>query len=155
MQGNLSAWLVKHGIVHGSLGFDYQGIETLQIKPEDWHSIAVILYVYGYNYLRSQCAYDVAPGGLLESVYHLTRIEYSLDQPEEVDFLLRAIEETIASPIAASAATIAITKIEKIFPFNWRLSKKSEKVTRFIFTAFNISSRHIRALTIFRLVINP
>ena len=46
--------------------------------------IAVILYVYGYNYLCSQCAYDVAPGGLLASVYHLTRIEYSLDQPEEV-----------------------------------------------------------------------
>ncbi|KAI5650106.1 hypothetical protein M9H77_36111 [Catharanthus roseus] len=59
-----------------SLGFDYQGIETLQIKSEDWHSIAVILYVYGYNYLRSQCAYDIAPGGLLASVYHLTRIEY-------------------------------------------------------------------------------
>ncbi|KAL0386781.1 UNVERIFIED_CONTAM: NAD(P)H-quinone oxidoreductase subunit J, chloroplastic [Sesamum latifolium] len=59
-------------------------IETLQIKPEDWHSIAVILYVYGYNYLRSQCAYDVAPGGLLASVYHLTRIEYGVDQPEEV-----------------------------------------------------------------------
>ncbi|KAL5067403.1 hypothetical protein RYX36_018290 [Vicia faba] len=76
--------LLKHGIVHRSLGFDYQGIETLQIKPEGWHSIAVILYVYGYNYLRSQCAYDVAPGGLLASVYHLTRIEYSLDQPEEV-----------------------------------------------------------------------
>ncbi|QHN90746.1 NAD(P)H-quinone oxidoreductase subunit K [Arachis hypogaea] len=66
-----------------SLGFDYQGIETLQIKPEDWHSIAVILYVYGYNYLRSQCAYDVAPGGLLASVYHLTRIESGIDQPEE------------------------------------------------------------------------
>ncbi|QHN88446.1 uncharacterized protein DS421_16g563620 [Arachis hypogaea] len=50
---------------------------------------------------------------------------------------------------------MAITKIEKIFPFNWRLSKKSEKVTKFILTAFSISSRHIRALTIFRLVINP
>nr|YP_010581074.1 NADH-plastoquinone oxidoreductase subunit J [Heliamphora minor]UZT27395.1 NADH-plastoquinone oxidoreductase subunit J [Heliamphora minor] len=71
-------------MIHRSLGFDYQGIETLQIKPEDWHSIAVILYVYGYNYLRSQCAYDVAPGGLLASVYHLTRIEYGVDQPEEV-----------------------------------------------------------------------
>ncbi|KAL2925249.1 NAD(P)H-quinone oxidoreductase subunit J chloroplastic [Bienertia sinuspersici] len=61
MQGRLSAWLVKHGLVHRSLGFDYQGVETLQIKSEDWHSIAVILYVYGYNYLRSQYAYDVAP----------------------------------------------------------------------------------------------
>nr|YP_009409895.1 NADH dehydrogenase subunit J [Cressa cretica]ASJ65098.1 NADH dehydrogenase subunit J [Cressa cretica] len=92
MQSYLSVWLVKHGIIHRSLGFDYQGIETLQIKPEDWHSIAVILYVYGYNYLRSQCAYDVAPGGLLASVYHLTRIEYGVTrieygayQPEEVN----------------------------------------------------------------------
>nr|QKK47884.1 NADH dehydrogenase subunit J [Parrya pinnatifida] len=61
MQGTLSVWLAKRGLVHRSLGFDYQGIETLQIKPEDWHSIAVSLYVYGYNYLR---AYDVAPGGV-------------------------------------------------------------------------------------------
>ncbi|KAL5646140.1 hypothetical protein ACJX0J_003316 [Zea mays] len=34
---------------------------TLQIKSGDWDSIAVILYVYGYNYLRSQCAYDSLP----------------------------------------------------------------------------------------------
>ncbi|KAK7356672.1 hypothetical protein VNO80_15947 [Phaseolus coccineus] len=84
MQGRLSSWLVKYGLIHRSLGFDYLGVETLQIKPEDWHSIAVILYVYGYNYLRSQCAYDVAPGGLLASVYHLTRIEYGINQPEEI-----------------------------------------------------------------------
>nr|YP_010143144.1 NADH-plastoquinone oxidoreductase subunit J [Salomonia cantoniensis]QQL04264.1 NADH-plastoquinone oxidoreductase subunit J [Salomonia cantoniensis] len=84
MQGRLSAWLVKHELVHRSLGFDYQGIETLQIKPEDWDSLAVILYAYGYNYLRAQCAYDVAPGGLLASVYHLARIESGLDQSEEV-----------------------------------------------------------------------
>jgi NAD(P)H-quinone oxidoreductase subunit J len=61
-----------------------RGIETLQIKAGDWDSIAVILYVYGYNYLRSQCAYDVAPGGSLASVYHLTRIQYGIDNPEEV-----------------------------------------------------------------------
>ncbi|CAN6440741.1 unnamed protein product [Victoria cruziana] len=84
MQGRSSAWLVKHELVHRYLGFDYQGVETLQIKPEDWYSIAVISYVYGYNYLRSQCAYDVALGGLLASVYHLTRIQYGVDQPEEV-----------------------------------------------------------------------
>ncbi|KAL5642437.1 hypothetical protein ACJX0J_000953 [Zea mays] len=46
-QGWLSNWLVKH--------------DTLQIKAGDWDSIAVILYVYGYNYLRSQCAYDSLP----------------------------------------------------------------------------------------------
>ncbi|KAJ0682198.1 NAD(P)H-quinone oxidoreductase subunit J [Helianthus annuus] len=68
MQGNLSAWLVKHALIHRSLGFDYQGIETLQIKPGDWHSIAVILYVYGYNYLRSQCAYDEISGLILNRV---------------------------------------------------------------------------------------
>ncbi|KAL5647932.1 hypothetical protein ACJX0J_042287 [Zea mays] len=34
---------------------------TLQIKAGDWDSIAVFLYVYGYNYLRSQCAYDSLP----------------------------------------------------------------------------------------------
>ncbi|KAL0540000.1 hypothetical protein IC582_024224 [Cucumis melo] len=35
MQGNLSFWLVEHELIHRSLGFDYQGIETLQIKPKD------------------------------------------------------------------------------------------------------------------------
>uniref|UniRef100_A0A6N2NGH3 NADH:ubiquinone oxidoreductase-like 20kDa subunit domain-containing protein n=1 Tax=Salix viminalis TaxID=40686 RepID=A0A6N2NGH3_SALVM len=65
--------------------FKYKKNRDFTNKAEDWHSIAVILYVYGYNYLRSQCAYDVAPGGLLASIYHLTRIEYGiLDQPEEV-----------------------------------------------------------------------
>ncbi|GAA0151464.1 dehydrogenase [Lithospermum erythrorhizon] len=82
MHCRLSAWLVKHGVIHRSLGFDYQRIETLQIKSSDWNSIAIILYVYGYNYLRSQCAYDVPPGGLLAS--HLMRIEYGMDRPEEV-----------------------------------------------------------------------
>jgi NAD(P)H-quinone oxidoreductase subunit J len=84
MQGRLSAWLAKHKLAHRPLGFDYQGIEILQIKYEDWASIAVALYVYGFNYLRSQCAYDVAPGGSLASVYHLTKIQDNADQPEEV-----------------------------------------------------------------------
>ncbi|URD90343.1 hypothetical protein MUK42_26757 [Musa troglodytarum] len=83
-QDHLSDWLVKHDLVHRSLGFDCRGIETLQIKTEDWDSITVILYVYGYNYLHSQCAYDVAPGGFLASVYHLTRIQYGIAKPEEV-----------------------------------------------------------------------
>nr|YP_010461412.1 NADH-plastoquinone oxidoreductase subunit J [Allium xiangchengense]YP_010461500.1 NADH-plastoquinone oxidoreductase subunit J [Allium chienchuanense]YP_010461588.1 NADH-plastoquinone oxidoreductase subunit J [Allium omeiense]YP_010461676.1 NADH-plastoquinone oxidoreductase subunit J [Allium hookeri]UUF92665.1 NADH-plastoquinone oxidoreductase subunit J [Allium xiangchengense]UUF92841.1 NADH-plastoquinone oxidoreductase subunit J [Allium chienchuanense]UUF92929.1 NADH-plastoquinone oxidored len=84
MEVRLSDWLVKHELIHRSLGFDCRGIETLQIKTEDWDSIAVISYVYGYNYLRSQCAYDVAPGGFLASVYHLTKIRYGIDKPEEV-----------------------------------------------------------------------
>ena len=33
MQGHLSTRLAKYGLVHRSLGFDYQLIETLQIKP--------------------------------------------------------------------------------------------------------------------------
>uniref|UniRef100_A0ACD6ATS6 Uncharacterized protein n=1 Tax=Avena sativa TaxID=4498 RepID=A0ACD6ATS6_AVESA len=45
-QGWLSNWLVKHEVVHRSLGFDHRGIETLQIKAGDLDSIAVILYVY-------------------------------------------------------------------------------------------------------------
>nr|YP_010287742.1 NADH-plastoquinone oxidoreductase subunit J [Carex alatauensis]UKU08174.1 NADH-plastoquinone oxidoreductase subunit J [Carex alatauensis] len=83
LQNDLSDWLVNNELVHRSLGFDSRGIQTLQIKVEDWDSIAVILYVYGYNYLRSQCVYDVAPGGFLGSVYHLTRIQYE-NNPEEV-----------------------------------------------------------------------
>ena len=84
LQNYLSDWLVNHELVHRSLGFDSRGIETLQIKAEDWDSIAFILYVYGYNYLCSQCVYDVAPGGYLGSVYHLTRIQYDIYHPEEI-----------------------------------------------------------------------
>lgn len=82
--GRLSIWLTKHGLTHRPLGFDYQGIETLQIRPRDWPFLAVSLYAYGFNYLRLQCAYDVEPGGLLASVYHLTKIYDNADQPEEV-----------------------------------------------------------------------
>jgi NAD(P)H-quinone oxidoreductase subunit J len=82
--GWLSNWLVKHDVVHRSLGFDHRAVETLQIKAGDWDSIVVILYLYGYNYLCSQCAYDIAPDGSLASVYHLTRIQYVIDNPEEV-----------------------------------------------------------------------
>ena len=32
--------------------------------------------------LRPQCAYDVAPGGLLASVYQLTRLDYGIYQHE-------------------------------------------------------------------------
>jgi len=84
IQGRLSGWLAKHNLAHRPLGFDYQGVEISQIKSENWLSIAVALYVYGFNYLRSQCAYDVAPGGLLASVYHSTKIQNNADQPEEI-----------------------------------------------------------------------
>jgi NAD(P)H-quinone oxidoreductase subunit J len=55
-QGWLSNWLVKHDVVHRSLGFARNRDFTNQ-SGGLWDSIAVILYVYGYNYLRSQCAY--------------------------------------------------------------------------------------------------
>jgi NAD(P)H-quinone oxidoreductase subunit J len=84
MQGRLSTWLLSYSLPHRPLGFDYQGIEIIEVKPEDWPSLAVALYIYGLNYLRSQCAYDVSPGGLLASVYHLTKIYDNADQPEEI-----------------------------------------------------------------------
>jgi NAD(P)H-quinone oxidoreductase subunit J len=74
IRGRLSVWLAKKKLTHRPLGFDYQGVETLKIRSEDWLSIVVVLYVYGFNYLRSQCAYDVAPGGLLASVYRFTKV---------------------------------------------------------------------------------
>lgn len=83
-QGRLSVWLESRGIQHRPLGFDYQGVEMLEVKPRDWPSVAVALYVYGFNYLRSQCAYDLSPGGPLVSVYHLTVIRDMADQPEEI-----------------------------------------------------------------------
>ena len=83
-QGRISSWLAKYGLSHRPLGFDYQGIEIIEVKSEDWLSIAVSLYTYGFNYLRCQCAYDVSPGGLLASVYYLTHMQDVSDQPEEV-----------------------------------------------------------------------
>jgi len=83
-QGRISTWLAKYGLSHRPLGFDYQGIEIIEVKSEDWLSIAVSLYTYGFNYLRCQCAYDVNPGGLLASVYYLTHMQDVSDQPEEV-----------------------------------------------------------------------
>jgi hypothetical protein len=51
------------------------------------------------------------------------------------------MEERMDSPIAASAAARAITKIAKMSPFNWRLSNSSENVTRFRLIEFNIRTR--------------
>nr|YP_009547473.1 NADH dehydrogenase subunit J [Cheilanthes micropteris]AYW15469.1 NADH dehydrogenase subunit J [Cheilanthes micropteris] len=83
-RGRLSVWLTKHKFSHRPLGYDYRGVEILQVKSEEWLSIAVAPYAYGFNYLRSQCAYDAKPGGSLVSVYHLTQMQDHLDQPEEI-----------------------------------------------------------------------
>jgi NAD(P)H-quinone oxidoreductase subunit J len=84
IQGTVSAWLSKWNLEHRPLGFDYQGVEVIQIKPQNWASVAVILYIYGFNYLRLQCAYDLSPGGMLASVYYLTKLEEKADQPQEI-----------------------------------------------------------------------
>nr|YP_009549102.1 NADH-plastoquinone oxidoreductase subunit J [Haplopteris elongata]AYW16164.1 NADH-plastoquinone oxidoreductase subunit J [Haplopteris elongata] len=83
-QSRLSRWLTKHKFPHRPLGYDYKGVEILEVKSSEWLSIAVALYAYGFNYLRSQCAYDATPGGSLVSVYHLTQIRDQSDQPEEI-----------------------------------------------------------------------
>ncbi|MCO5592788.1 hypothetical protein L7F22_046791 [Adiantum nelumboides] len=65
--------------------FDFdRGVEILEVKSEEWLSTAVAPYAYGFNYLRSQCAYDAMPGGSLASVYHLTQMRDQSDQPEEI-----------------------------------------------------------------------
>jgi NAD(P)H-quinone oxidoreductase subunit J len=84
IKGTVSAWLSKNKIEHRPLGFDYQGVEILQIRPKNWPSVAVSLYLYGFNYLRLQFAYDSSPGGMLASVYYLTKIEDKADQPQEI-----------------------------------------------------------------------
>jgi len=84
LQGPISNWLANKQLPHRPLGFDYQGVEIIEIKPQDWPAVAIALYVYGFNYLRCQFAYDVAPGSNLASVYYLTKISDLADQPEEV-----------------------------------------------------------------------
>nr|YP_010932372.1 30 kDa subunit of NADH-plastoquinone oxidoreductase [Hormidiella parvula]WKT05995.1 30 kDa subunit of NADH-plastoquinone oxidoreductase [Hormidiella parvula] len=84
VRGRISSWLAEKRLENRPLGFDYQGIEIVEVRSDQLPSVAVALYVYGFNYLRCQCAYDVAPGGPLASVYYLTRVVDGADQPEEV-----------------------------------------------------------------------
>jgi NAD(P)H-quinone oxidoreductase subunit J len=85
IKGIVSNWLTENNFKHRPLGFDYQGVEIIEIKAENLISISLSLYAYGFNYLRSQCAYDVQPGGKLASVYHLTKIDLNNeDSFEEV-----------------------------------------------------------------------
>lgn len=85
IKGIVSNWLNEMNLKHRPLGFDYQGIEIIEIKAEDLISTSLSLYAYGFNYLRSQCAYDVAPGCKLASVYHLTKMSKEPEGlPQEV-----------------------------------------------------------------------
>nr|YP_009690570.1 NADH-plastoquinone oxidoreductase subunit J [Lindsaea linearis]QEG57350.1 NADH-plastoquinone oxidoreductase subunit J [Lindsaea linearis] len=83
-QGRLSIWLTSRRFAHRPLGYDYRGVEIVQVRSNEWLSVAVALYAYGFNYLRLQCAYDATPGGSLVSVYHLTRMQEKQEQPEEI-----------------------------------------------------------------------
>ena len=84
IEGRISSWLAKRKLENRSLGYDYQGVEVLQVRPSNLSAVALALYAYGFNYLRCQCAYDVSPGGFLASLCYLTRMVDYADQPEEV-----------------------------------------------------------------------
>jgi hypothetical protein len=61
------------------------------------------------------------------------------------------IEERMDSPIAASAAARAITKIAKMSPFNWRLSNRSENVTTKEKVIQSTSATEVKELSILNL----
>ena len=83
-QGKISIWLSKNQLKNKPLGFDHQGVEIIQLETEDFLTICNALVNYGFNYLRSQLAYDTEPGGPLVSVYHLVQMTDFADQPEEI-----------------------------------------------------------------------
>jgi NAD(P)H-quinone oxidoreductase subunit J len=82
--GLIFKWLNNQNIECKSLGFDSQGVEILEISPENLLSVCIPLYSLGCNYLRCLAAYDNAPGGSLVSVYYLVKVSNSTRQPEEV-----------------------------------------------------------------------
>lgn len=78
--GSVSKYLAKAGLKHKSLGFDFSGVEMVQVTREDFLSVAAAMYTDGWNYLRNTCGYDSEPGGDLVSVYHLCKLD-----PDTVD----------------------------------------------------------------------
>mmetsp|Transcript_22248 Transcript_22248/g.48884 ORF Transcript_22248/g.48884 Transcript_22248/m.48884 type:complete len:239 (-) Transcript_22248:253-969(-) len=86
--GNSSKYLAKLGLKHKCLGFDYQGVEIVQVMREDLLAVCASLYTDGWNYLRNQCGYDSEPGGDLVSVYHLAKLDPNTNDdtgpPEEL-----------------------------------------------------------------------
>jgi NAD(P)H-quinone oxidoreductase subunit J len=86
--GTVSKYLAQNGLKHKSLGFDYQGVEMVQVMREDLMAVSAAIYTDGWNYLRNQCGYDSEPGGDLVSVYHLCKMDPetndSTPAPEEV-----------------------------------------------------------------------
>lgn len=96
----MSAWLAEYRLAHRPLGFDHQGIETIQIKQGDWPSVAVASYAYGSDHLRAQPAHDAVPGGLLASVYYLTGVRDATDQYEELCIKVHASKTYPVTPSA-------------------------------------------------------
>lgn len=83
-QGKISIWLSQNQLKNKPLGFDHQGVEIIEITANDLLQVSKALFKYGFNYLRSQLAYDSEPGGDLVSVYHLVQMTDTADQPDEV-----------------------------------------------------------------------
>ena len=52
--GNTSKYLALLGLKHKCRGFDYQGVEIIQVTREDLLAVAASLYTDGWNYLRNQ-----------------------------------------------------------------------------------------------------
>ena len=69
--------MTRHKFFHRPLGYDYRGVEILQIKSEEWlspHMLMVsITYVLNAPMIQR---------GYLVSVYHLTQVRDHSDQLE-------------------------------------------------------------------------
>jgi len=100
----VSKYLAQNGLKHKSLGFDYQGVEMVQVMREDLMAVCAAIYTDGWNYLRNQCGYDSEPGGDLVSVYHLCKMDPetndSTPPPEEVS--LQRLQRLRAQPSKVS-----------------------------------------------------
>ena len=59
--GNSSKYLAKLGLKHKCLGFDYQGVEIIQVTREDLLAVCASLYTDGWNYLRNQVTNSMSP----------------------------------------------------------------------------------------------
>ena len=101
---SVSKYLAQNGLKHKSLGFDYQGVEMVQVMREDLMAVCAAIYTDGWNYLRNQCGYDSEPGGDLVSVYHLCKMDPetndSTPPPEEVS--LQRLQRLRAQPSKVS-----------------------------------------------------
>ena len=82
--GQVSQWLAQNGFEHESLGPNKMGVEMIKVDKNFLIPLSTALYAYGFNYLRCQCAYDAGPGDDLVSVYHLVKVDDTVEQPQEI-----------------------------------------------------------------------